>query len=61
VFCDPPFADDPWDWLLPACTLLLVPGGAVYAEAARPIAPAAGLELAREGRAGAVVYHLFRS
>jgi 16S rRNA (guanine(966)-N(2))-methyltransferase RsmD len=61
VFCDPPFADDPWDWLLPACARLTVPGGAVYAEAGHAIAPAAGLALAREGRAGAVVYHLFRS
>jgi 16S rRNA (guanine966-N2)-methyltransferase len=61
VFCDPPFADDPWNWLLPACAGLLAPGGAVYAEAARPIASAAGLALSREGRAGAVVYHLFRS
>jgi len=60
VFCDPPFADDPWDWLLPACARLLAPGGAVYAEAAHAIAPAAGLSLAREGRAGQVVYHLFR-
>ena len=61
VFCDPPFADDPWDWLLPACARLVAPGGAVYAEAARAVEPAAGLALAREGRAGRVVYHLFRS
>ena len=60
VFCDPPYADDPWDWLLPACARALTPEGAVYAEAARPLAPPPGLVLARSGRAGQVVYHLFR-
>ncbi|HEX4884767.1 MAG TPA: 16S rRNA (guanine(966)-N(2))-methyltransferase RsmD [Casimicrobiaceae bacterium] len=60
IFCDPPYAEDPWSWLLPACLRSLAPGGAVYAEAARRLDPAAGLALVREGRAGQVVYHLFR-
>ena len=34
IFLDPPFADDPWAWLLPACAARLAPGGFVYAEAA---------------------------
>jgi len=60
IFCDPPYADDPWDWLLPACAGRLAAGGAIYAEAGRRLAPPAGLVLARDGRAGQVVYHLFR-
>lgn len=60
VFCDPPFAEDPWPWLLPACAARLAPDGAVYAEAGRAITPPEGLALARSGRAGQVVYHLFR-
>lgn len=61
VYCDPPFSTDPWAWLLPACAGRLVAGGALYAEAGRPLAPVHGLALVRDGRAGQVVYHLFRS
>jgi 16S rRNA (guanine966-N2)-methyltransferase len=60
IFCDPPYAEDPWAWLLPACAERLAPDGALYAEAGRPLAPPPGLVLARHGRAGQVVYHLFR-
>ena len=40
IFLDPPFADDPWSWLLPACAARLAPDGFVYAEAGAPLAAA---------------------
>ena len=58
VFLDPPFAEDPWDWLLPACGARLAEGGAIYAEAGRALVPPPGLEIVRAGRAGQVHYHL---
>ncbi len=42
IFLDPPFHDDPWDWLLPACAERLEPRGYVYAEAGRAIRPPPG-------------------
>ena len=39
IFLDPPFRDDPWGWLLPACSERLAAGGYVYAEAGRAIPP----------------------
>ncbi len=60
IFLDPPFADDPWPWLLPACTARLAAGGLVYAEARHAIAPAAGLAMHRYAKAGQVHYHLLR-
>lgn len=59
IFLDPPFADDPWDWLLPASAGLVAEGGAIYAEAGRSLDAPAGLAILREGRAGQVHYHLF--
>ena len=59
IFLDPPFRDDPWAWLLPACAERLAPGGRVYAEAARPIEPPAPLSTWRRDKAGQVHYHLF--
>jgi 16S rRNA (guanine966-N2)-methyltransferase len=59
IFLDPPFDDDPWAWLLLACAMRLAPGGFVYAEAARAIAPPAGLAPWRSDKAGQVHYHLF--
>ena len=59
VFLDPPFRDDPWEWLLPASAALLAPGGYVYAEAGRPIEPPSVLTTWRSDRAGQVHYHLF--
>jgi 16S rRNA (guanine966-N2)-methyltransferase len=58
IFLDPPFADDPWSWLLPACAERLAAGGLVYAEAGRPLAPPPALEAVRTARAGQVYYHL---
>jgi 16S rRNA (guanine966-N2)-methyltransferase len=60
VFLDPPFADDPWPWLLPACVARLAPAGFVYAEAGRALQPPPPLVLHRHSRAGQVHYHLFR-
>jgi 16S rRNA (guanine966-N2)-methyltransferase len=59
IFLDPPFTDDPWLTLLPACHARLTPGGAIYAEAGRALEPPAGLETYRHGSAGQVHYHLF--
>ena len=58
IFLDPPFADDPWSWLLPACAQRLAPGGYVYAEAGSPVVPCGGLAVVRAGQAGQVYYHL---
>ncbi len=59
VFLDPPFDDDPWDWLLPSCAGRLAPEGRIYAEAPRWIDPSPGLATLRRARAGQVHYHLF--
>ena len=59
VFLDPPFDDDPWDWLLPSCAGRLAPEGRIYAEAPRWIDPSPGLATLRCARAGQVHYHLF--
>lgn len=60
IFLDPPFDADPWASLLPACARLLAAGGAIYAEAARTLAPPAGLVVHRQDRAGQVHYHLLK-
>jgi 16S rRNA (guanine966-N2)-methyltransferase len=59
IFLDPPFGEDPWPWLLPACAALLLPSGFIYAEAAHALAPPAGLVEWRHDKAGRVHYHLF--
>jgi 16S rRNA (guanine(966)-N(2))-methyltransferase RsmD len=59
IFADPPYRDDPWPWLLPACALRLAAGGFVYAEAGAALAPPPGLSPWRRDRAGQVHYHLF--
>jgi len=60
IFLDPPFAEDPWPWLLPACSARLAPSGFIYAETGRQLESQAGLMLHRHARAGQVHYHLFR-
>jgi len=60
IFLDPPFADDPWSWLLPACEARLAPGGFVYAESPRELMPPAPFAVFRHARAGLVHYHLLR-
>jgi len=59
IFLDPPFAEDGWGWLLPACAARLAGGGHIYAEAGRALEAADGLVLWRHAKAGAVHYHLF--
>lgn len=58
IFLDPPFGDDPWPWLLPACAPRVAGAGYIYAEAGRAIEPPAGFTVHRAGRAGQVHYHL---
>jgi 16S rRNA (guanine966-N2)-methyltransferase len=60
VFLDPPFVDDPWAWLFPACARLLSPEGAIYAEAGRPLPAPDGLVVVRSAKAGQVYYHLLQ-
>lgn len=59
IFLDPPFREDPWPWLLPACAGCLAAGGFVFAEAARTLVPPPGLAPWRRDKAGQVHYHLF--
>jgi 16S rRNA (guanine966-N2)-methyltransferase len=58
IFLDPPYDEDPWDWLLPAAAARLADGGAIYAEARHPVGAPPGLAVVRQGRAGQVHYHL---
>jgi 16S rRNA (guanine966-N2)-methyltransferase len=58
IFLDPPFAEDPWDWLLPACIARLAQEGRIYVEARRAIASPHGLRMLRHDTAGQVHYHL---
>ena len=60
IFLDPPFAEDPWPWLLPASEARLAAGGFLYAESPRELVPPAPLELFRHAKAGLVHYHLLR-
>ncbi|HZQ61851.1 MAG TPA: RsmD family RNA methyltransferase, partial [Casimicrobiaceae bacterium] len=59
IFLDPPFAEKPWSWLLPACTRHLAQNGFIYAEASHAIDPGPALAVHRQARAGQVHYHLF--
>ena len=59
IFADPPFGDDPWPWLLPACAGKLAAGGFVYAEAGHALEPSPPLVPWRRDKAGQVHYHLF--
>jgi 16S rRNA G966 N2-methylase RsmD len=59
IFVDPPFADDPWAWVLESCLRRLSGDGRVYAEAARTLVPPVGLATIRSDKAGQVHYHLF--
>ena len=59
ILLDPPFGDDPWDWLLPACAARLAPDGRIFAEAGHWLEPSSGLATLRRDRAGQVHFHLF--
>ncbi|MCY4746991.1 16S rRNA (guanine(966)-N(2))-methyltransferase RsmD [Pelomonas sp. UHG3] len=60
VLLDPPFAADLFDAALAAALPLLTEGGLIYVEAPHAITPPAGFTVWRQGRAGAVHYHLLR-
>jgi 16S rRNA (guanine966-N2)-methyltransferase len=64
VFLDPPFAHPLALPALDAAARLVVPDGFLYLEAPQPLAPeeaaARGLVLHRQGRAGAVHFHLLQ-
>ena len=60
VFLDPPFADNPWPWLLPLAAARLATDGAIYAEAGHALVAPPGLQVTRSARAGQVYYHLLR-
>jgi len=60
IFADPPYSEDPWPWLLPACAARLAPDGFLYAEAGHALAAPPELVLWRSDKAGQVHYHLLR-
>ena len=60
VMLDPPFAADLFDAALAAAGPLVGEGGLIYVEAPREIAAPAGFSVLRQGRAGAVHFHLLR-
>ena len=51
IFLDPPFARELLPGILPLAATRLAPGGRIYAESPRPLAPA-GMVVLRAGRAG---------
>ena len=64
VLLDPPFDAQVFDAALAAARRIVVPGGLVYLEADHAVEPATaaalGLTVHRQGRAGAVLFHLLR-
>lgn len=66
VFLDPPFGDKPvLERALELAVALVAPGGALYVESGDALDPSeapalAGWKIVREGKAGAVRYHLLR-
>lgn len=62
VFLDPPFDDGVFDAALSAAVHCVTVGGYIYLEAPQPFVPAKeqGLDLIKQGQAGAVYFHLFR-
>ena len=64
VFLDPPFDAQVFDAALASARRIVAPGGFVYLEADAGVDPASvaalGLTVHRQGRAGAVAFHLLR-
>lgn len=62
VFLDPPFEADCFEQAVAAARLCVPDGGWIYLEAPRAFdfPPESGLRLARQGKAGAVHFHLFQ-
>jgi len=60
ILLDPPFHQDWLTRLWPLLPAVLAEGGLVYVEAEQACAPPPEFELLREGKAGAVHYHLLQ-
>ena len=60
IFIDPPFDASLVEPALALTQRLVVPQGFVYVEAGQAVQPPAGLRLHRQGRAGAVHFHLLQ-
>lgn len=62
IFLDPPFESDLFDLALAAARTCVPDGGWIYLEAPRAFEAGedSGLRLARQGKAGAVHFHLFQ-
>lgn len=62
IFLDPPFDDNLFETSIRAATNCVPEGGWIYLEASGPLAFEAdtGLRVARQGKAGAVHFHLFQ-
>ena len=60
VFIDPPFDAPLVEPALALAQRLVVPQGFVYVEAGQAVEPPAGFKLHRQGRAGAVHFHLLQ-
>ena len=60
IFIDPPFDASLVEPALALTQRLVVPQGFVYVEAGQAVQPPAGLKLHRQGRAGAVHFHLLQ-
>jgi 16S rRNA (guanine966-N2)-methyltransferase len=60
VFLDPPFSSPAWEKLLPAAAQRVAADGALYIEAATPVAAPTGFDIARGDKAGQVHYYLLR-
>jgi 16S rRNA (guanine966-N2)-methyltransferase len=58
VFVDPPYGSQLIDAVLARLPGALARGGSAYVESDSPVAPAAPWRVRRQGRAGAVHYHL---
>jgi 16S rRNA (guanine966-N2)-methyltransferase len=60
VFLDPPFTAPTWEKLLPAAASRVAADGALYIEAATPVAAPSGFAIVRGDKAGQVHYYLLR-
>ena len=60
VFLDPPYASSLLGPAIAAAARILRPGGLAYVESDHGLSPPSGWLAHRQGRAGAVWYHLFR-
>jgi 16S rRNA (guanine(966)-N(2))-methyltransferase RsmD len=59
VFVDPPYRQQLAEQVMPLLKRMMQPQGLAYVEAESPLAPPAGWQVFRQGRAGQVHFHLF--